>query len=189
MSVTYVKINKTVRVSVTFADGDGTLLDQDLVELRILDSDLSLLSTHTPVEDSTGQFHYDWTPDTLGSYVLRFVGWDSFAVETVLEEEFVVESPVAPDTTPLGSDYEFSFISGVTPLYIDPEEILAFYPSASKTEVVELIHRFSLEVDKILGGIDPTFEALDYIRYSTLCSLSRSLGDANLGDGAVTPGS
>ena len=176
-----VTINETYRVYATFYDwdsGSSAILDPTSVEVDILDVNLNrTVEDEVATRESPGRWFYDWTPLATGTYHIEFKGTFSNGQTALVREEFLVEQYQAP-TPPSGeaylpNDYEFQFVTELTPLYIDPEDLLSYYPDATGVEAAEAVHRFSLEVYEILGGATPTPRALDYIRAAALCSLAR----------------
>lgn len=73
----------------------------------------------------------------------------------------------------LGEDVELYFSGAISPLFVDPEEFTSYYSEASLMEIAELVHRYSIEVEKLMKGEEPSVTALEYIRNATLCGLAR----------------
>lgn len=205
---TQVLVDQLTTITVEFRDvssqGTGELVDMAVVEVSI-DSIAATPDFDSPNIDATeefpGVYSYEWTPDTEGSFVVRFRGSTEGGDITLVEEFFdVVSSLTSGGGTALGSTVEFSFIGGISPIYVDPEEILSIFPAADPVDVTEAIHRFSLEADKILGPniLEIPLLAIDFVKHSVLCYLSRTIGDAEsagveetitLGDLSISKGS
>lgn len=84
----------------------------------------------------------------------------------------------------LGIDYVLEFASGLTPLYVAPEELAAMFPDATLLDAAEALHRASLEVEEILSLTSdevPVYVALDYVLAQGACILSR-VYDISSGD-------
>lgn len=82
----------------------------------------------------------------------------------------------------LGEDYDLVFATELTPLYVDPDELMGSYPDATRMEIVEAIHRFSIQVrERLEDGEDPPWVAIEYIRAAALCSLARVHDQYGLG--------
>lgn len=79
-------------------------------------------------------------------------------------------------------DQELLFATMVDPLYVDPEEFRVYYTEANDVEIMELVHRFSNEVEYHFKGEDPTFIAIEYIRAAVLCALARIYDYSGGGD-------
>jgi hypothetical protein len=99
----------------------------------------------------------------------------------------------------LKADEIIIFAPDVEPLYLNPEELRAYFPEAPLLEIGEYIHHFSIEVKNIysyndhITGEDLPFVASEYIKAATACALSRTYsygGDddisVQLGDLTVT---
>lgn len=130
------------------------------------------------VRTTTGSYQYDWNVPSgmsLGSYQATWEG--SIHGSTVVgQENFEVILPasvIAGELTILESDYELVFMSGVSPLYLDPESFQIYYPDASLVDITELVYFYSLEVADLIGGATPNSKALEYIQAAVLCALGR----------------
>lgn len=193
---TEVLLNETTRLTVTFyewATDGGEPVNPGTVQGFIKDANLTVLSTFTPTNTAVGVYLYDWTPAVLGTYYVEFKGTYADTTVDVIRDEFNVVAVIAGDTTEeLGADQYLFWMTELDPMYLDPDEVTEVYPDASKFELAEFIFIYSTEVKDLLGLQDdevPPGIALDYIRASVLCSLSRiydnsfGMGDAiTLGD-------
>lgn len=199
-------VNETIRLKVTFYEWDDSqdpdeIEDPDTVVYNIYDETASptLLATGTPVRESAGIYYYDWTPSVEGDYIFTFVG--TFADDTtdVVTTHFEVLGIGATTSgTTLVSDEVITFGGIITPLCINPDELLVIFPDATELDVAEALWRASTEMYAMLGlssdDVCPTTPvALDYIKAAAACELSRvfELGDGNeqsmmLGDFSVT---
>lgn len=156
--------------------------------------------------DSLGSYSYVFSIPTdaeLGAW--RAVWEGTIHGTTVTGEEVFNVIPTGSVNvgqgvdTDLGEDFIFTFTPGVSPLYIDPEEIEIIFPDAPYVDVLELIYKYSLEVDDIRGTNPVSEHMYDYVYAATACSLSKIyggigsvFGDENavvLGDLSVTTSS
>lgn len=139
------------------------------------------------VRTAVGNYQYDWTVPTnfsLGSYV---ADWEGIIHGSSVygQELFEVVGPAAVtagSAATLEADQEIVFMSGVTPLYLDPESFLVYFPDASLVDIAELIYFYSLEVEELINGATPNLKALEYIQAATLCALSRVFEYSTEGD-------
>lgn len=180
---TQINLYDTVRVNVEFRDWDagdnGSPVDPDDVEVKVINSVGTVLNSHrysieplVVVRTGVGTYYYDWSPSAEGSYTIDFIGYFPADVTSVVSEAFTVGESAIINT--LVESQELVFMADITPLYADPDEFFSYYGEANRVEVVEFIHRFSLEVDRITGGaLEPPAIAYEYVRAATLCSLSR----------------
>jgi len=174
-------VGDTVRIQVTFRDwsstGNGDIIDPDTVSVDILDQDL----VRTPeIEEATkveeGVYYFDWTPLDTGVFYVEFVGTFGDGTQSVVQEQFEVtkvSEPSSSQGTNLIEDQELVFATVLDPLFADPEEFRVHYVDATTVEIMELVHRYSLEVQKIFKGREPSLTAYEYIRAAVLCALSR----------------
>jgi hypothetical protein len=184
-----VLVNDTVRIKVRFFDTDqltGAEVDVTLVSvnvrvedsknLTIIDTDASLLSG--------SEYYYDFTPLVADQYEVIFTGFLDSSKQIIVKQFLYVSDPdinYRPLVT-LKSDETIIFAADVNPLYVDPEEILAYFPDASLLEVGELIHHYSLEVKEMFNYLDSEdgsslpFVVAEYIKASACCELSRTYG-------------
>jgi len=204
-------LNDTIRILVTFRDFDGEVDDPTELYLYIYEGSASPVESSTaetswPAETdlvrvSVGKFYYDWTPTTTGDFVVRYyaIFGDSGATPPtdVVDHEFtVIGSPTLSEDTPLGIDTEVSFAGIISPLYVNPDELIPLFPEASELEIAEAIWVASVEVKTLLKYSDtdiPGPLVLEYVRAAAACQLSRvhasSMGDElniRLGDLSVT---
>lgn len=207
MSISPIMVNDTVRLKVKFIDidpetGSQTEVSPISVSLTIDDSAGNEILSVTPTQTSGSEYYYDYTPETAGEYTIRFVGVLSSGTYITVNQQMYVSTPTSdfkPSIT-LGADEVVYFAPDVTPLYVDPEELLPFFPDATLIEVGELIHHYSTEVKQIYSISDSmdlnpglNFTALEYIKAAAACELSRTYGyggedelSVKLGDLSIT---
>ena len=77
-----------IRLTGQFYDQSGTLVDPTTVLVDIKLPDGTPLANLTAVRDSTGTYHYDYTPEQSGLYVYRFTG--SGAVVAINQATFQI---------------------------------------------------------------------------------------------------
>lgn len=129
-----------------------------------------------------------------------FTQWEDISIdelpaETSSKLEFVVPSDgdnyqyrviinkalrSSDDEFHLEDDYVLRWTSVLTPFYSNPEEIISFYPDTSEVEAAVLIHRFSMEVQSMMGWTvydDPSFLAVEYVTTAVLCHLAKLTGE------------
>lgn len=207
MSISPIMVNDTVRLKVKFIDvdpdtGDQTEVSPVSVSLTVDDSSGNEVLIATPTQLTSSEYYYDYTPESAGEYTIRFVGVLSSGTYVTVNQQIYVSTPTSdfkPSVT-LGADEVIHFAADVTPLYLDPEELLPFFPDATLIEVGELIHHYSSEVKQIYSISDSmdanpalNFTALEYIKASAACELSRTYGyggedelSVKLGDLSIT---
>lgn len=200
MTVGNVLVNDTVRIKVRFVDTDPVTLEQQdvsplAVSVKIYNSNNVELVSTTASGLTSSQFYYDYTPTEPGQYKVTFVGTlTNNTFITVTQQLYVstAEDDYRPVIT-LRQNENIYFAPEVSPLYLDPEELLPIFPDASLLEIGELIHNYSHEVNQMYGITnlpgteeDPlafiqdvtasTYAVIDYIRASVACELSRTYG-------------
>lgn len=172
-----VRVRVYFRVDVDTSDSDdvGELTDPDSVVVQILDGDDTVLDTVTAERESLGTYSYLWVPDAIGDFSIKFVGAYSDGTESTIVEEFTVaESTTDLQTDVLGEDHVYVFASDFTPMFVEPEEVHALFPTAGLAEVAEWIHYYSLEAQNFLDDPNvPTFAVTEYVKAAAACALSR----------------
>ena len=129
-------------------------------------------------------YYYDWEPTETGSFEIVFSG-EMDEDPTSVTEEFLVGAD-SPFGLSLMEEQEIVFMGEIEPLYIDPESITLHYSDSTAAEAAEYIHRYSVEVDKLLGYPDELpFIAYEYIQAAVLCSLGK-IYDYGLGGGEAS---
>ena len=135
-------------------------------------------STFTPVESYPGSFYYDWTPTAVGKYRIDFIAIVNIDVTITDTRVFFVGDINTTTTIGLNSSANtWMFLSALEPLYVNPDEITSYYyKEGDPVEIALLIHRYSKQVEALLGE-DPLTEVTpmihDYILAATMCDLSR----------------
>lgn len=191
---TSILLGRSTELTVTFRaffdDTDtGTPIDPNAVTGQILDVNDIVVSTFTPIRDDLGVYSYVWTPDTIGTFTVQFVGDYGNNEDDIVGEEFVVSATSQSIflTTRLGDDQFLQFMPEPDDIFIDPEEITGVFPDASPIDTIGLIHTYSVEVQELMGPLDQDpskwpMVNFDYIRAATLCTLSKlyGFGDADI---------
>jgi hypothetical protein len=111
------------------------------------------------------------------TFVVRFASDDENYKYRIIINKALTD---IDDELALGEDVTVTFTNLLTPFYSNTEEITDFYPETTELEAAELIHRYSLEVQKILGlsdSADPPFVAVEYVTAAVLCRLAIQAGD------------
>jgi hypothetical protein len=184
-----VLVNDTVRIKVKFIDTDSSTGEQQDVEpvsvFVIITNSSGQNVTYTSASQlTTSEYYHDFTPSVADQYEVIFTGvLDDNTQITVKQVLYVSDSSASyrPSVT-LRSDETIVFSADVFPLFIDPEEILAYFPDASLLEAGELIHHYSLEVRSIFNmnedddGSNLSFVVQEYIKASVCCELGRTYG-------------
>jgi len=206
MSTDRVVVSDTVRITVKFKDidADGTEIALSLAsnpQVIIKNSSNTTVNSGTSSQISSSVFYYDYTPTVAGAYTVKFTGLLANSNTVVVEQKLYVSSTVEEyqPTIILKSDESITFAPDVTPLYLDPESLLAYFPDASLLEIGEIIYNYSTEVKAIYNLLDAedgsnlSFTVLEYIKAATACELSRTYGlggddemSLTLGDLSIT---
>lgn len=179
-----IRVGEVIRVSVRFVNYDAGLNNEDVLidpttttlDIYKLISDAFVLQSSglTPIQSSTGEYYYDWTPVDNGCYRLLFIGtFDGATPSTVENPRDFFVGTAGPSVT-LGTTVEYKFLAELEPMYLDPERILDFFPDADIVDVTEIIYRLSAELEDWFGS-NPTITALmeEYIIASVMCELSK----------------
>lgn len=184
-----VLVNDTVRIKVKFFDTDSQTGDQievspTSVSIEIEDSDGATILTGSATELTSSEYYFDFTPLNAGQYLVTFNGLMQNSSQILVKQVLYVSDPdleYKPSVT-LGSDETIIFAADIAPLYIDPEEIMSYFPDASLLEIGEFIYYYSLEVkslfnlEEIDNGSQLNFTIQEYIKASVCCELSRTYG-------------
>jgi len=198
-------VNDTVRFRVKFIDIDA--FDNQIpvepisVIFKLFDSNNNMLLSLTPSALNQFEYYYDYVPTEPGTYKVTFIATLS-GNKTINSNQQVYVSTADKDYKPiifLEEDEVIAFAPDVEPLYIDPEELLPYFPDAPLIEVGEYVHLYSVEVKNILNLLDTedgsnlNTTALEYIKAGTACELSRVYGgggddelSVRLGDLSIT---
>ena len=159
--------------------GDEVIIEPDSVSgtVSIWNSTTSvydLVGSFTPVEESSGVYSYEWTPATDGRYRVEFEA-EVPIDNTITDTRIFYVGTAEPEET-LGVDRQFFFLGELDPMYVDPARILEFYPDGNIIEIAMKIHRYSLEVQRMVSGdkLNPVHPLVEqYIVAAVLCELSR----------------
>lgn len=206
---TSVLVNDTVRIKVKFVDtnpstGAQIPVTPVAVVVTIKKSDETIIITQNITSSgkiSDSEYYYDFTPAAADTYKITFVGSLTGGTSITVNQQLYVSTSADEykPTVILKADETITFAPDVSPLYLDPEELKAYFPEASLIEIGEAIYSHSLEVKQIysLGddatGASLSYTALEYIKAAAACDLSRTYsygGDddvsVQLGDLTVT---
>ena len=188
-----VVVDDSVKLTVKFKDIDNTgaevavAISAILLEIKKSDNSSVSVNQNDIVSVSSSEYYYIFTPTTPETYTIKFTGTylvGATAKNIIVEQKLYVSS-VAEDYEPtvfLGADENIYFAADISPLYLDPEILLPYFPDATLLEIAEIIYSFSLEVKSIYGlnddddGSTLPFNVLEYIRAATSCELSRTYG-------------
>jgi hypothetical protein len=200
-----VYVNDTVRITVTFTDtnssGDTILIEPIEVYVLIKDSSNLVIFDGEGTQLTASKYYYDFTPTKEDTYSVRFTGLLSSGNNVVVQQTLYVSSSSVEykSSNILGKDEIITFCGEVSPLYLDPEALVPFFPDVSIIEIGEIAHNYSKEVKKILSlqdtedGTSVPFIAIEYVQAATACELTRTYelgGDdeysIRLGDLSVT---
>jgi len=189
MSTDKVVVSDTVRITVKFKDIDSSGNEVDLspvppVPVIIKDSSGTTVNSGNATSVSSSVYTYDFTPSEADTYTVKFTGTLSSGNNIVVEQKLYVSSTAEEyrPTITLKADESITFAPDITPLYIDPESLLSYFPDATLLEIGEIVHNYSLEVKEIYGllstedGSSLNFTMLEYIKAATACDLSRTYG-------------
>lgn len=206
MTTNNVLVNDTVRIKVKFIDidtvtGDQVEVNPATVSVQILHSDGTVVITDNATEITGSTWYYDFTPTTPDTYDITFTGLLDTGFNIVVQQKLYVSS-LSEDyvsTVILKSEEVITFAGEITPLYIDPDMVLPYFPDATLLEIAEIVHAYSLEVKDIYklnddeDGSGLPFNVTEYIKAATACELSRTYGyggddeiSLHLGDFTVT---
>lgn len=206
---TSVLVNDTVRIKVKFVDtnpstGGQVPVNPTAVVVTIKKSDETIVTTQnitTSGKISDSEYYYDFTPSAADTYKITFVGNLSGGTSITVNQQLYVSTSTDEykPTITLKTDETITFAPDISPLYLDPEQLKAYFPEAPLLEIGEAIYNYSLEIKSIYSlNNDATGEklphtALEYIKAATACDLSRTYsygGDddvsVQLGDLTVT---
>lgn len=192
MSTSNVLVNDTVKLKVKFLDQDsnGNQVEATMssVNIKIVNSkEEEIVNTlATAYTGSTSEYFYNFTPTQPGAYAVTFTGVTSTTPsKTIVSRTNIYASTSTTEYKPtvtLRADETIMFAPDLTPLYLDPEELLPIFPDASLIEIGEMIYHYSLEIKEIyklgddIDGSTLPFTILEYIKAATACELSRTYG-------------
>lgn len=181
-------VNDTVRIKVKFSDFDSNGNPVDLepvsVAVDIFKSDETQVVDSTASSLSSSLFYYDFTPTSADTYSIKFSGLLDNGSTVIVQQTLYVSSSTVEykPTQTLGTDETIVFAPDVEPLYIDPDEILPYFPDATMLEIGEMVHIYSQEVKKLYKLRDDQdvnelpIIVYDYIKAAVACDLTRTYG-------------
>ena len=179
-------VNDTVRITVTFTDLDseGFIIPVEPVSVLVkIDDSLDNIILESLAPSISGsQYYYDFTPTKEDTYSITFTGILSNDNNIIVRQILYVSSSSIEykSSNILSKDEVIIFCGEISPLYLDPEVLIPFFPDASIMEIGEIIYNYSNEVKKILSlqdsedGTNVPFNAIEYIQAATACELSRT---------------
>ena len=184
-----VLVNDTVRIKVKFVDNNSVTGEQVNVSpvsvyVSVKNSQSTEIISTSATSLSSYEYYYDFTPASPDQFTVKFTGVLADSSQIIVTQILYVNDPDSeyrPSVT-LKEAETIIFAADVAPLYIDPEEVLYFFPDASLLEVGELIHHYSLEIKQMFklqeldDGSTLNFTLSEYIKASACCELSRSYG-------------
>jgi hypothetical protein len=198
-------VNDTVRLRVKFIDVDnnGNQVEVSPVSvlMTITNSSNVIVISATPTSATSSEFYYDYTPSTAGTYKVSFNGILSNNTTISVNQQIYVSTPTEDykPTVFLREDEIIAFAADIEPLYLDPEQLLPYFPDASLLEIGEFVHNYSIEIKNIFklleteDGTNIPFTAFEYVRAATCCELTRVYGNGGddelsvrLGDLSIT---
>ena len=181
-------VNDTVRIKVKFSDFDSNGNSVDLepvsVTVDIFKSDETQVVDSVASSLSSSLFYYDFTPTSADTYSIKFSGLLDNGSTVIVQQTLYVSSSAVEykPTQTLGTDETIVFAPDVEPLYIDPDEILPYFPDATLLEIGEMVHIYSQEVKKLYKLRDDQdvselpIIVYDYIKAAVACDLTRTYG-------------
>lgn len=181
-------VNDTVRIKVKFSDFDSNGNSVDLepvsVAVDIFKSDETQVVDSVASSLSSSLFYYDFTPTSADTYSIKFSGLLDNGSTVIVQQTLYVSSSAVEykPTQTLGTDETIVFAPDVEPLYIDPDEILPYFPDATLLEIGEMVHIYSQEVKKLYKLRDDQdvselpIIVYDYIKAAVACDLTRTYG-------------
>lgn len=201
-----VLVNDKIRIKVKFVDvnnatGQQILVSPTSVLVSIYRSDNTNVVSTSATALNSSEYYYDFTPTIADTYKIVFVGNIPGGTSITVNQQLYVSTSTdeyKPAIT-LKTDEIVTFAPDVDPIYLNPEEMQAYFPEATLLEIGEIIHFHSMEVRDIYGFNDSysssniNYTSLEYIKAATACDLSRTYsygGDddvsVQLGDLTVT---
>lgn len=190
MSTSNVLVNDTVKLKVKFLDQGANEAQVEstmsYVSVKIVDSrEVTVIDT-TATAISGSEYFYNFTPTQPGAYAVTFTGLTSSSpARTIVSRTTIYANTTTSEYKPsvrLGADETILFAPDLSPLYLDPEELIAVFPDASLIEIGEMIYHYSLEIKELyklennIDGSTLPFTILEYIKAAAACELSRTYG-------------
>jgi hypothetical protein len=160
---------------------DGPYIDPASVELEVLDPN-NVVVVGFPVtypgdveRTITGHYNYTWIPDNDipdGIYTAHWTGIIDGEEEKGYETFRVQTS--SPTTANLGEQFILNFVTELSPLYVDPEDLQIYFPEVPLSEIAVEIYYASLYVEPYLVDGQPTDLIREYVEAAAACALSRN---------------
>lgn len=181
-----IRVGQKLRVTVRFADFNASTgtdepigplsVDGSLYKYNTTTTNYDLVGSLSPiVQDAVGVYHYDWTTPSDGRFKLVFTGLLANATPSTVTNSRVFYVGVTEPTVILTSSQEYKFLAELTPLYLDPEEILEVFPDVDLTDATEIIYRNSLLLEEWFGtSLTVTSLMREWLIAATLCELSKT---------------
>jgi hypothetical protein len=192
-----VLVNDTVRIKVKFIDTDSATGEEQNVEpvsvfVNITNSSKQTVIQTSATELNASEYYYDFTPSVADEYEVLFTGVLENNTQIIVKQVLYVSTPTEQyrPTITLREDEIITFAADISPLYVDPEEVLLIFPDSSRLEIAEIIHGYSHEINSIFAIKENTpdpisviegygvssFSVYQYIKASAACELTRIYG-------------
>ncbi len=178
------QVNEQIRINATFYfDEDisdnipSTVTTPTSVLFEVLVDDVVLYSD--PAVENGDVWYHSYTPLTEDEYTFRFTASFEDADDLAVEQAVTV-GPETATPNYLSSDIEIIFGAFLSPMYVDPEELVGFFPTLNEFEIAEAIHVASLKVKALFDLEDdeePPAYAVDFVHAAAACALSRIVND------------
>lgn len=198
-------VNDTVRLKVKFIDvdvnGNQIQVAPTGVSITITNSANQIVVSAEPTALTQYDFYYDYTPTSAGAYKISFIGVLENNTTINVNQQIYVSTPTEDyrPTIFLMQEETIVFAPDIEPIYLDPEQLLSYFPDTSLLEIGEYVYTYSSEIKGIYNFLDTEdgtnipFIALEYIRAATCCELTRVYGNGgddeqsiSLGDLSIT---
>lgn len=155
---------------------------------------LSSLFTYNPglmVREGVGRYYVTWTVPTnatIGTYTAIWSGVIHTVNVTGTEDFSVIAAGATNPGT--GSDQTLetqqfiTFGGDVSPVCLDPDELVGFFPEANYLEITEALRNATVDLQYLLKitdescPLDPTVD--EYIKAAAACALSKVHGHGTL---------
>lgn len=189
-----VELNDTKRIRGTFYtwtdEEDGNQIEDPVTVVYAVKRNGTQIETGTPVKEDDGIYYYDWTPTQTGTYIITLTGtFDDDSTDVITGTFYVEVSPTAGES--LLIDEVITFGGEIDPLCLDPDELKGSFPDATDLEIAEALWIASVDVNnmlKITDGCSTNPLALEYIKVSAACALSKTYGDSDGNEQGITLG-
>jgi hypothetical protein len=191
MSLNNVLVNDTVKIKVKFIDQDidGSQIDASMSQVKVTIVDINevpIVDNVNATSTNASEWYFPFVPTVAGAYAVTFTGTTSqVPPKQIISRTNIYANDNTSEykpTTTLQSNETIAFAPDVSPLFLDPEELLPIFPEASLMEIGEMIYHHSLEIQemyKLKDDVDPLTlpsVVLDYIKAAAACDLSRTYG-------------